>query len=224
MNGPSATPSSAARQSQIEPQSEALRGDRSLPPSRSHFAGVGRHTLGISLLLVTVFLWTASSFLASDIFADHTYSKPYFVTYINSSFFAVLLLPVLLQRLLGPNSLWRHLIRHRSKDTKYALLAEDERNTVVKTHSEDGRLADSGNLNDGSVSDHMRGGIGLPEGPGIENVEEKLSIRDTAWLSFEFSILWFLVRIEALQPVELHLGIGTGQLLYSCLSELHECR
>ncbi|CAO1599135.1 hypothetical protein XANCAGTX0491_002878 [Xanthoria calcicola] len=194
MNGPSAAPSSAARQSPIEPQSEGSQGDRSLPPPRSHIAGVGRHTLGICLLLVTVFLWTASSFLASDIFADHTYSKPYFVTYINSSFFAVLLLPVLLQRLLGPNGLWRHLIRHRSKDTKYALLAEDERNTVVKTHSEDDRLADSGNLNDGSVSDHMRGGTGLPEGPGMENVEDKLSICDTAWLSFEFSILWFLAN------------------------------
>lgn len=112
------------------------------------------------------------------------------MTYINSSFFAVLLLPVLLQRLLGPNGLWRHPIRHRSKDTKYALLAEEERNTVVETHSEDGRLADSGNLNDGSVSDHLRGGTGLPEGPAMENVEDKLSIRDTAWLSFEFSILW----------------------------------
>lgn len=68
MNDPSAAsraPSSAAFQSQTEPQNEALQGDRSLPSPRSHFAGVGRHTLGIILLLITVFLWTASSFLAS---------------------------------------------------------------------------------------------------------------------------------------------------------------
>ena len=40
-------------------------GDGPLPMPRSHFAGVGRHTLGIILLLTTVFLWTASNFLAS---------------------------------------------------------------------------------------------------------------------------------------------------------------
>ncbi|KAL8760216.1 MAG: hypothetical protein Q9199_000239 [Rusavskia elegans] len=193
MNDPSAAsraPSSAAFQSQIEPQNEALQGHRSLPSRRSHFAGVGRHTLGIILLLITVFLWTASSFLASDILADHTYSKAYFMTYINSSFFAVLLLPVLLQRLLGPNGLWRHLLRQRRKDTKYALLAEDEHNAVIKTHSEDGCVADSGDVNDAAVSDHTRGSTGLPVGAGIETVEDRLGIRDTAWLSFEFSILW----------------------------------
>lgn len=33
--------------------------------ARMCLAGVARRTLGISLLLVTVFLWTASNFLAS---------------------------------------------------------------------------------------------------------------------------------------------------------------
>lgn len=112
------------------------------------------------------------------------------MTYINSSFFAVLLLPVLLQRLLGPDGLWRHLIRQRRKDTKYALLAEDEHNTVIKTHSEDGCIADSGDVNDNANSDHIRESTGLPVGASIETVEDRLSIRDTSWLSFEFSILW----------------------------------
>ncbi|KUI64298.1 hypothetical protein VM1G_11104 [Cytospora mali] len=56
--------------------------------------GVARRTLGISLLLVTVFLWTTSNFLASYIFSDHTYNKPFFVVYINTSIFAISLIPM----------------------------------------------------------------------------------------------------------------------------------
>ncbi|KAL8658151.1 MAG: hypothetical protein Q9226_001234 [Calogaya cf. arnoldii] len=193
MNGPSAASRaqySAAFQSEIESQNVAVQGDSSLPPPKSHFAGVGRHTLGIILLLTTVFLWTASSFLASTIFADNTYSKPYFVTYINSSFFTALLLPVLLQRLLGPNGRWRHLVPRRQTDAKYALLAEDERITVVKTGGEEGRIADCGIVNDGSIPNNQKETTGLPEGADVEAVEDRLSIRDTAWLSFEFSVLW----------------------------------
>lgn len=61
---------------------------------------------------------------------------------------------------------------------------------MIKTHSEDGCVADSGDVNDAAVSDHTRGSTGLPVGAGIETVEDRLGIRDTAWLSFEFSILW----------------------------------
>lgn len=56
--------------------------------------GFARRTLGITLLLVTVFLWTASNFLASYIFSDHTYDKPFFVVYINTSVFAISLIPL----------------------------------------------------------------------------------------------------------------------------------
>ncbi|KAL8999334.1 MAG: hypothetical protein Q9169_001760 [Polycauliona sp. 2 TL-2023] len=212
MNSPDAAaraPPSTAFRSPIEPQNETsyratttatpdtARGDTLLPPPRSHFGGIGRHTLGILLLLTTVFLWTASNFLASTIFADHTYSKPYFVTYVNSSFFAVLLLPVLLQRLVDSTGLWRHVFQQRRKDTKYALLAEDERNLVVKSDGEDGRIADGGDTNDGSGPDNPGGSTGLTEATGTEAVVGRLSIRDTAWLSFEFSILWFLANYLA---------------------------
>lgn len=56
--------------------------------------GFARRTLGITLLLVTVFLWTTSNFLASYIFSDHTYDKPFFLVYINSSIFAISLIPL----------------------------------------------------------------------------------------------------------------------------------
>ena len=72
---------------------------------------IGRRTAGITLILVTIILWTSSNFLASvsyyvildathrrlksgsqTLFADDTYSKPYFVTYINTVSFSVFLL------------------------------------------------------------------------------------------------------------------------------------
>lgn len=65
--------------------------------ARLGFGGVARRTLGIALLLVTVFLWTASNFLASYIFSDHTYDKPFFVVYINTSVFALSLVPMLVR-------------------------------------------------------------------------------------------------------------------------------
>ncbi|KLU88430.1 hypothetical protein MAPG_07416 [Magnaporthiopsis poae ATCC 64411] len=60
-------------------------------------AGFARRTLGIILLTITVFLWTVSNFLASYIFSDNTYSKPFFVVYINTSFFALSLIPMALK-------------------------------------------------------------------------------------------------------------------------------
>ncbi|KAL8768922.1 MAG: hypothetical protein Q9209_004977 [Squamulea sp. 1 TL-2023] len=201
----SASPSTAPP-TQTDSPNEALRGptntlildtaqgDSSLPRPRSHIAGVGRHTLGIILLSTTVFLWTASQFLASDLFADHTYSKPYFVTYVNSSFFAILLVPVLLQRLLSSNGIRRHLLRQRQKDTKYVLLAEDERNTLVKTVSKDARVADGDYVNDGSNANYPTENTGTSKGVVLEAIVEKLTIRDTAWLSLEFSMLWFVAN------------------------------
>ncbi|KAL8683770.1 MAG: hypothetical protein Q9186_000256 [Xanthomendoza sp. 1 TL-2023] len=170
------------------------QGEHSLPSPRTHFAGLGRHTLGILLLLTTVVLWTASQFLASTIFADNTYSKPYFVTYVNSTFFILLLLPVLLQRLLDAKGSWRHLIRKGHKETKYALLAEDEQNTSAKADSEGDPIVYNGHMNGGSSPNNGMASTGPTEGAAVKGAEDRLTIRDTAWLSLEFSILWFIAN------------------------------
>lgn len=52
-----------------------------------------RKTLGILLLSVVIVLWVSSSFLTYAIFSDDSYSKPYFVTYLNTSVFCFYLLP-----------------------------------------------------------------------------------------------------------------------------------
>ena len=168
-------------------------------------SGVARHTLGISLLLLTVLFWTASSFLASvsfsivyrtlgtpnpsssqTIFADDTYSKPYLITYVNSFFFALLLPFDLVQRLGG--RAWSTLTRRAG----YVPLAgaEEDDQATFKPGDEVPRAS----------SRHRSGRQGAPHrpssnsrSPGKPSViipEPVLNVRQTAKLGFEFSVLW----------------------------------
>lgn len=156
--------------------------------------GLARHTLGISLLLVTVLLWTASSFLASTILADDTYSKPYLITYVNSFFFA-LLLPVDLLRRLAANTwpTWRRT--KRSSAVGYSQLAEaveddqalfkpgDEAEpAAAASHRGSGRQSAPDRLS--SSSERLRKSSAIVS-------EQKLNLHQTAKLGFEFSVLWF---------------------------------
>ncbi|KAJ1020817.1 hypothetical protein NDA18_005667 [Ustilago nuda] len=50
---------------------------------------------GLLLLLIVVFLWTASNFLTNALLTTGGYDKPFFVTYANTSSFALYLLPYL---------------------------------------------------------------------------------------------------------------------------------
>lgn len=47
----------------------------------------GKWAKGLMLLALVIFLWTASNFLASSVLADDSYSKPFLITYINTTFF-----------------------------------------------------------------------------------------------------------------------------------------
>ncbi|CAK7202334.1 hypothetical protein SEUCBS139899_005056 [Sporothrix eucalyptigena] len=89
-------------------------------------AGMARRTLGISMLMITVFLWTASNFFASFIFADNTYSKPFFMVYLNTSVFAISLVPM------GLQYLRKHGARHtrRAFFTLLSELRQDARDQV----------------------------------------------------------------------------------------------
>lgn len=50
---------------------------------------------GLLLLLIVVFLWTASNFLTNALLTTGGYDKPFFVTYANTSSFALYLVPYL---------------------------------------------------------------------------------------------------------------------------------
>ncbi|CCX09990.1 Similar to Uncharacterized vacuolar membrane protein YML018C; acc. no. Q03730 [Pyronema omphalodes CBS 100304] len=52
-----------------------------------------RKNFGMALLGVVVFAWVSSNFLTHAIFADDSYSKPCFITYLNTSMFCLYLIP-----------------------------------------------------------------------------------------------------------------------------------
>ncbi|KAL4975388.1 hypothetical protein BDW66DRAFT_137594 [Aspergillus desertorum] len=156
----------------------------------SGLVGIARKTLGICLLLIVVILWTASNFLASTIFADDTYSKPFFVTYLNTSIFILPLFTIVSSRLWGlfragklyqVQSLGNLLQRF---DSHYSS-AESER--ILGHDHGTGPGGEHGHGHDGSGawSASRRGSAAKGHG------NEKLGLKKTAKLSFHFCLLWF---------------------------------
>ncbi|KAJ8608299.1 hypothetical protein MRB53_039721 [Persea americana] len=144
-----------------------------------------RKLLGLSLLLVTVFLWTASGFLASSIFADDTFSKPYLITYVNTAIFIVSLPPILLRRfyvtrlrnwLAGPSSTVP-TPRHSH---------EIERFTDEFADGETGPVAPP------LYIDGEEGSLGI-DAPGYI-VVQPLTLKETSRLAFRFCFLWFVAN------------------------------
>ncbi|CAF9908521.1 hypothetical protein IMSHALPRED_006696 [Imshaugia aleurites] len=163
--------------------------DKRHPRYQEPLRGVWRHTIGIILLLATVILWTASNFLASTIFADDSYSKPYFVTYVNSSFFSILLLQVAARRLWASNGSLQGAIRGHGS-THYVPMVEEEEQTFVQPD-------DEGGIQEASRSPHSRLLIEEPSNsPEVARSppDGRLKVRETLKLSFEFCILWFLAN------------------------------
>ncbi|KAF4987000.1 hypothetical protein FGRMN_10589 [Fusarium graminum] len=137
-------------------------------------SGVARRTLGLCFLLLTVFLWTMYNFIASYIFSDETYNKPFFVVYLNTSVFAISLIPKFLKYLRkngfaglrhDANQLWIDY-KHGTNYAKSFEQSEDEQSAQ--------RLIAQGYGSTVSTSS-----------------EEKLTFKETAVLSFEFCMLWF---------------------------------
>ncbi|KAL5341546.1 hypothetical protein BJX70DRAFT_358229 [Aspergillus crustosus] len=155
------------------------------PIRRTRLAGAARRTLGICLLLIVVILWTASNFLASTIFADNTYSKPFFVTYLNTSTFILPLFTIVASRLWGlfrAGKLYQvqsfeNLLQQI--DSQYSN-AESER--ILDPDSVSGAEPDESGPWAASGS-HYDAAKGLGD--------KKLGLKATAKLSFHFCLLWF---------------------------------
>ncbi|KAL3957386.1 hypothetical protein ACCO45_007964 [Purpureocillium lilacinum] len=134
--------------------------------ARIGLAGIARRTLGICLLLLTVFLWTLSNFLASFIFSDHTYDKPFFLVYVNTSIFAVSLIPMFT----------KYMLHNGKQDITYQIASDD---VDDDTTGERLLVDDEGSLE-----------------PALQQ-DEKLGFQETAVLSLEFCMLWFLANYFA---------------------------
>ncbi|KAI6084787.1 hypothetical protein F4821DRAFT_242311 [Hypoxylon rubiginosum] len=164
---------------------------------------MARRTLGISLLLVTVFLWTASNFLASYIFSDHTYDKPFFLVYVNTSMFALSMIPISIKYIIQNGGFAR--VKNQAIQewrAKYrgggGLKTQEEEDTSV---GERLLVDDEGSL----------------EAVDLPKPADKLSFLETAKFSLEFCMIWFLGNYFASACLE-YTSVGSVTILTSTSS------
>ncbi|KAM5342363.1 hypothetical protein ACJ41O_013329 [Fusarium nematophilum] len=141
--------------------------------------GVARRTLGFALLMLTVFLWTLYNFIASYLFSDHTYNKPFFVVYLNTSIFAISLIPKLFRYLR------RSGIRGLRHDATQLWSGYQSGTIRAKTLREEDQDEAAGER-------LLAEGYDSSEGPPAD--DGKLGLHETAILSLEFCMLWFLAN------------------------------
>lgn len=164
---------------------------------------MARRTLGISLLLVTVFLWTVSNFLASYIFSDHTYDKPFFLVYINTSIFALSMIPIAIKHILQNGGFTR--VKNQAIQEWRARYRRVE---GLKTHEEEDVTAGERLL----VDDE-----GSLEAASLPNPNAQLSVLETAKHSLEFCMIWFLGNYFASACLE-YTSVGSVTILTSTSS------
>ncbi|KAK3299279.1 uncharacterized protein B0H64DRAFT_337103 [Chaetomium fimeti] len=178
--------------------------------------GVARRTLGIGLLLVVVFLWTTSNFLASYIFSDGTYNKPFFLVYVNTSCFAFSLIPLTIRYVMqnGIDALFAGALQlWRERRLGFTLLRGSARD-------EEG---DRGGRFGGDGDDDAGERLLVDDEGSLEALDllpakdDKLSLGETARLSLEFSMLWFGANYFASACLE-YTSVGSVTILTSTSS------
>ncbi|KIW33786.1 uncharacterized protein PV07_00610 [Cladophialophora immunda] len=184
----------SSRQRLLQPRARGARG---------RLAGLASHTLGLILLLCVVFLWTMSNFLGSSIFADNTYAKPFFLTYLNTSTFMLAMIPTLVRTAYK---------RHRERGDLYDTIRANVLRTIkrkgysrVSSTVDDGQDPEEGQDSDLETFIQKPGrngsNAGVPRRPGRHSVEEggkHLGIIPTARLALAFCILWFSANYFAM--------------------------
>lgn len=190
--------------------------------------GMGRHTMGIILLMCVVFLWTASNFLASNILADDSYSHPFFITYINTSFFVVFLIHVIARRVYR---MWRRGKLSQVRSLKSFFTSLDVhgmkvppsyvQKTVLPLDEEDEDYG-AGNQRERLLDDFAQDGELAP--PSLtssiiidaakSSSTEKLGLGETARLAAQFCMLWFLANYLAIACLQ-YTTVGSTTILTS---------
>lgn len=122
------------------------------------------YVVGIGLLLLVVLLWTLSNFVTQDLY-EGGYNKPFLVTYLNTSSFALYLLPFLLRHWWSRNELIADQYQSLSTDVEVLEQYEARANT----------------------SDE-------PQVPLQEAALPPLTTKQTAQLACFFCLLWFIAN------------------------------
>lgn len=138
---------------------------------------------------------------AQTIFADSSYDKPYFVTYINTAFFLIPLLPMFIHHLWADRqntsvhrqplvAQLRNFLSRRAG--KWKLLRDHESPSSARSPSKtrsdsEGAELLLGESTHGSVQDAQE----------LHPGDEGLTLQETAKLALEFCVLWFLANYFA---------------------------
>ncbi|TFK41046.1 hypothetical protein BDQ12DRAFT_600688 [Crucibulum laeve] len=129
--------------------------------------------IGVGLLLLVVFLWTSSNFVTQDLFVGG-YEKPFIVTYLNTSSFALYLIPFFTRRWASRPHNEEHGHKPRPRGEYQPLVTEDTQEDI--------------NEQDSYVEPSNRQvAMGESELP-------PLSTSETAQLAFVFCFLWFIAN------------------------------
>jgi solute carrier family 35 protein F5 len=189
-----------------------------------------------------VCLWTTSNFLASYIFSDHTYDKPFFVVYINTSVFAISLVPMFVKYVARHGvrgvreevvELWLNEKGKAEADSSAGQsaglrkVADEEAHGLLSGVVDDDDDDDDEDDDDKHVAaaeersihgGEASGRLEIIDAPGAEaEAGEKLSLRETAVLSLEFCMLWFCANYFASACLE-HTSVGSVTILTSTSS------
>ncbi|KAK9383345.1 uncharacterized protein V2V93DRAFT_320514 [Kockiozyma suomiensis] len=133
-----------------------------------------RWNLGLLFLLAVVVLWVSSSFMVNAIFEDDSYRKPYLVTYLSTATFSLYLVKPYFDGKLTFSS--------NKSSNPYRRANTDEEAVALDTDlSEDGVSSSSVDTTPKTTDDD-------------DNEEDSLTVRETALLSLQFCILWFIAN------------------------------
>lgn len=147
-----------------------------LPESRllSHQKWV----LGLVNLAAVIIFWVLSSFLVNDLFETDTYRKPFLITWINTSCFALYLIPYLRYKNLSVAA-FVEVLRQDYQKSSYSRLHDTE--AAVLEMPEYGASTDNVSLSEPAVDP--------------KRADEDVPVYETVMLSLQFVILWFSANL-----------------------------
>ncbi|KAH8102492.1 hypothetical protein BXZ70DRAFT_928732 [Cristinia sonorae] len=130
------------------------------------------YLLGIGLLLVVVFLWTSSAFVTQGLF-DGGYEKPFLITYLCTSSFALYLVPYVIRNIYRRGGVTQDA-SSSTREGYQPLGTEAAVNEILTPPSPD------------TIRD--------PSGRTAEDDLARLTVRETAHLAAWFCLLWFIAN------------------------------
>ncbi|EEQ37130.1 putative uncharacterized vacuolar membrane protein [Clavispora lusitaniae] len=150
-----------------------------LPESR--LSSRQKWVLGLLNLAAVILFWVSSSFLVNDLFETDTYRKPFFITWVNTSCFALYLIPYLRYKNLSVPEFVEALKQDFHK-SRYSRLNDPEGST--QEMPEYGASTDNVAILEGSDAS-----LATSSNP------EEVPIYETVMLSLQFTILWFTANL-----------------------------